>query len=576
MPHRLGAIKNCKYLKIFFPCYSILDQSFISSGERRTSLSNKFKPKTLLLILMKKLLPLLILFIYCSSSFGGETPKHPNRQNFSVFSYGAVGDGIKDDTPAFQAAVSAASAAGGGDVIVPRPPVSYYLADTLNMKDNVRLIGTGRPLLKIGDSKFINASGKNMEISNFRIESDKNNGVQCIEVRSNLFFHWGQSENIRIDNNEFRNCKMGIKSAHFSKKVVIENNIFEDCTYGMYLYNIQDFKILKNIFKKTRRPIETYNARRTVISDNQIEGSRSGTIVGIMLGTNRTYDSDGPSDNVVTRNTVLHTQEEGIMFEEVVANAFVSGGIVTSATSMTLSESTKTWKVASGNILNDTGFVKNRDVILVSGKGEGQHRKVVANTSDTLTIDKAWEVIPDKTTKYVIVKAIKNNQITDNYIEDTGRQGILIYGPSIGNTISGNTIKNGGMDKGYSGIGLVGTSGQGGNKEARHPSVGNMVLRNKISGSNQAGIQVFQVNYWKSDFSNLNNQIEGNSISDVPDGVLIQSAKYTLVGANDISSVRTGIREEKASDHTVVDKKNRITQYDFKDIVISGQHTSRE
>ncbi len=498
-----------------------------------------------------------------------------NRKIFNVIAFGAVGDGKSDNSQAFQAAITAANAAGGGDVVVPVSDVSYYLADTINMKDNVTLVGAGRPLLKIKKNKYINASGKNVAIINLIITSDRY-GDFCVAVGSNLAYPWGQSENSRILNNEFRNCKMGIKSYHFTRKVTIENNLFNECTYGLYLWNIQEFKILNNTFTQTWRPIETYNAQRTVISDNHIEGTRTGTIIGIMLGTNRVYDSAGPSDNIITRNTVLHTKEEGIILEEVVANAFVSGGTVTSATSLTLTDRLKSWKIASGNILNDTGYAKNREVILVSGKGEGQYRKVVSNTSDTLTVDKAWDIIPDKTTKYVIVKAIKNNLISDNYIEDTGRQGILIYGPSLNNTMTGNTIKNGGMDRGYSGIGLAGTSGQGGNKEARHPALGNKVVRNTISGANQAGVHVFQVNYTPSDFSNRSNRVEGNSISGTPDGVLIQSSKYTLVSANDISSVRTGIREEKASDYTVVDKKNLITQYDFKDIVISGQHTSRE
>ncbi|HEX6682947.1 MAG TPA: right-handed parallel beta-helix repeat-containing protein [Candidatus Limnocylindrales bacterium] len=61
---------------------------------------------------------------------------------FNVKDYGAVGDGVADDTGAFQAAVNAAAAAGGGIV---RVPAGVYKrgGPTIDVRGNVRIVGAG-------------------------------------------------------------------------------------------------------------------------------------------------------------------------------------------------------------------------------------------------------------------------------------------------------------------------------------------------------------------------------------------------------------------------------------------------
>jgi hypothetical protein len=74
----------------------------------------------------------------------------------SVKAYGAVGDGINDDTAAFQAALAASTA-------VYVPPGTYKITSTLAVPNNTSLVGAGR-----GTSKLLHAfNGDMMTLGNY-------------------------------------------------------------------------------------------------------------------------------------------------------------------------------------------------------------------------------------------------------------------------------------------------------------------------------------------------------------------------------------------------------------------------
>lgn len=65
----------------------------------------------------------------------------PSQTIFNARKYKAKGDGVTNDTAAIQAAIDAASAAGGGTVYIPAG--TFAFADTLTLYDNVHLGGSG-------------------------------------------------------------------------------------------------------------------------------------------------------------------------------------------------------------------------------------------------------------------------------------------------------------------------------------------------------------------------------------------------------------------------------------------------
>lgn len=63
------------------------------------------------------------------------------RAEYNVRDFGAVGNGVKDDSTAFQTAIDEAYLAGGGLVVVPGSPKGYVLAKPLLVRPNVTLKG---------------------------------------------------------------------------------------------------------------------------------------------------------------------------------------------------------------------------------------------------------------------------------------------------------------------------------------------------------------------------------------------------------------------------------------------------
>jgi hypothetical protein len=76
---------------------------------------------------------------------------------FPVTRYGAKGDGATDNAPAFISAITAANAAGGGDVVVPKATSAYMLqGDQVLIKPNTNIVGVGRPTIKLIGGASVN------------------------------------------------------------------------------------------------------------------------------------------------------------------------------------------------------------------------------------------------------------------------------------------------------------------------------------------------------------------------------------------------------------------------------------
>lgn len=83
----------------------------------------------------------LVGFIQSGTGATYRTVQSKLRDTVSVKDFGAVGDGVANDTAAIQAAIDAVAAAGGGTVLVPKG--SYVCTTTITLKRGVNLVGEG-------------------------------------------------------------------------------------------------------------------------------------------------------------------------------------------------------------------------------------------------------------------------------------------------------------------------------------------------------------------------------------------------------------------------------------------------
>ncbi len=163
--------------------------------------------------------------------------------------YGATGDGVADDTAEIQAAITAATAAGGG--VVYFPPGTYKVT-TVNLASNVHLQGFGGATLQQATGQttpiLYHAQTGVDPISDASLLTDCTiRGLKLIgdltvaaeTVRCGIFI--GQGRDIRVENCTFTNCYSSAVCIRNALRVWYIDNRVETCAQLAGGRNALDF-----------------------------------------------------------------------------------------------------------------------------------------------------------------------------------------------------------------------------------------------------------------------------------------------------------------------------------------------
>ena len=204
------------------------------------------------------------------------------------YEFGAIGDGVTDDTTAVQNAINSASSTTGLLVI----PKGTFLVDTLTVPSNLTIVGQNRVLskLKLIDNPsgpLLNCDGttdnikENINISNLRLEHrlgfTKDGELKGVLIRG--FY----TRNINIENVDFINFSMyGISLSQIDDNITepdsitisgcrFESDKSETNSLAILLFDEAEYvKIVKNKFKECASAVLSFRSANCTFLGNTV------------------------------------------------------------------------------------------------------------------------------------------------------------------------------------------------------------------------------------------------------------------------------------------------------------------
>jgi polygalacturonase len=169
----------------------------------------------------------------------------------NIKDFGAVGDGVTDDTEALQAAINCENV----DKLY-FPSGTYLINKTINLRSNIKLYGEG--VIKIAGrattTDMIRIDGlNNIVIDGLKFETTLNNADASEFNRSTsvlwsnmIGFHITNANNISIINSDFTNFEYALKvdgDSNFNNNVIVENCKINNSPMPIYVSYTDNFTV---------------------------------------------------------------------------------------------------------------------------------------------------------------------------------------------------------------------------------------------------------------------------------------------------------------------------------------------
>ena len=163
---------------------------------------------------------------------GGDSKWHNVAGIFNVRAFGAVGDGVTNDTTAVQAAITAAHALTNGGAVY--FPSGIYLCDSLTCYRSVSMVGDGMNVSEIRAHSAVtlldfgtwtSATEHSGVLRDFRLNGNSSTGTIGLNVNGCIFWHM---ENVSVDHFSSTGAKLyGVLIGE------CRNVLFDSCPLGV-------------------------------------------------------------------------------------------------------------------------------------------------------------------------------------------------------------------------------------------------------------------------------------------------------------------------------------------------------
>ncbi|MGO9674660.1 MAG: glycosyl hydrolase family 28-related protein, partial [Methylocella sp.] len=394
----------------------------------------------------------------------------------------AVGDGKTNDAAAIRAAITLASVHGG---VVYLPAGTYNTGATgLQMASNVVLQGAGVASTKMlfgptgggiyipGGSQmvgFVDMSIQNVDLtSNYIVNlTTGNQSVSKIFLqRLNCSLGSGkgillQGDRIAILNSTFtqainyQNGNAALQTGGMgpiyvgatpTSNLQIKNNAIKWATGQNSLANLNNAIIENNVFTRSASDTITVGPAQLSWSNNGYPlhiGDKIQRVMGRQLAINFGKD-------VVVQNNTFNVSDGVLKY-----NWNDGETIQNEAGALHVQEDTGTITAASASSVTDNSkcvgscawiYTPNSSmVVIVSGAGAGQWRHITAQSGNTFTVDKPFDVVPAVGDHFAVsVPAFENAIIRGNSMTGNPMGVSLYHGAFLNVSVSNNTLTNNG------------------------------------------------------------------------------------------------------------------------------------
>ena len=405
-----------------------------------------------------------------------------------------VCDGSTDDTAALQAGVKLVSSTGGG--VLQLPSGTCRMAGGVELASNVVISGAGKDMTVISYESSNPVWGKRLELvgikdltfNNVRrgIESPALQNSQRLFLKNVKFQLGGGIQMFLAGNTNFvmsgsdilqpTNLQLnGPVQLAVNGGLVFTNNTIQFAHGSPNFARTHDAYVANNLISRDARGNQD---SKSVVHSMAIDFAHRIAIVG------NTFDVLGAP--------VLNKQRndgETILTEGGGGDRTENLGTVKSASTNSLADASNPINVMP---FGPGQIPENYGVAIVGGKGAGQSRRVTAYANGTLTVDSAWDVVPDTSSRYAtFVWGLEKSLIKANELKANPR-GIWLYQTAVREVdITDNTITDGG--------GIYLRSVQISNTKIFTPQSGVRIARNSISNGTRQWVSYINTTFFRTD-----------------------------------------------------------------------------